>query len=195
MEALLAAVGAVQQHVAAGGLGEEDVADPEAEHAAGVLDRQQGTAIFSGLGHPAFDHLNKALIRDGLFQKAVSLHLVAFQGVLQHVGDEDDDRFAALFPKGPGGLHAVALRHLDVQKDQIAAVFAVLFQKLRAAFAQGHIELHAGFFAVFQQKAMERAAHFRFVVTNDDLDHGRSFYRSLEKSARRKVFAKPPSFR
>ena len=126
-----AAHGVVGQLVAAH-LDVEDVRGVHAHEAVpGLKGDQVAAAGAHGLEHP-FELEGKDRVLHRLDDEVEGADLVAADGVLRHVGHENDLRADAAAAQLVGGVHAVHLGHLYVQKDDVMAAGGSRVQELRA---------------------------------------------------------------
>lgn len=135
-------VQAVVQHLHIAHVGGGDLPD-----AFGGGDHQALAGPAVEIGKGLFQLEGEGKVVHGLEHEAKRLHLVAADGILGHVGDEEEQHLAVGLPDLPGGGHAVQMGHLDVQQYQVVDG-TVALRQLQAVGKTADLQLLAGLTAV-----------------------------------------------
>lgn len=98
---------------------------------------------------------------------------ISADGILRHVGNEHDQHPAVPLPDAAGGLHAVQVLHLHIQKDDVEGG-TVVFQYFVAVGKAGHLKLGAVLAGVTAHIVGQLVAYRGFVLDNGNFNHGRS---------------------
>lgn len=120
-----------------------------------------------GLGQLHGEHVVVHRLQD----KVQGPNLVAVDGVLGHLGDKDQHHLLIRLPDASGRLHAVHIRHGDVQQDDVILRPIVLHQ-VHPAGEAGDLYLHGVGLPILPQKFCQLRAGFRFVLCNSNPQHG-----------------------
>ena len=127
-----------------------------------------GPAVEIGKG--LFQLEGEGKVVHGLEHEAQRLHLVAADGILGHVGDEEEQHLAVGLPDLPGGGHAVQMGHLDVQQYQVVDG-TVALRQLQAVGKTADLQLLAGLTAVPAEIFLQLLGAGSIVLHNGDAKH------------------------
>ena len=117
--------------------------------------------------------LRKRKVRHGLEHVIQRPHRVPLDGILRHVGDEDEQHIVIQLADALGGLHAVEALHLHIQKDDVEGG-TVVFQYFVAVGKAGHLKFGAVLAGVTAHIVGQLVAYRGFVLDNGNFNHGRS---------------------
>lgn len=112
-------------------------------------------------------------LRDRLDEKIERIDLVAADGILRHVRDENDDGVFIHLAQFFRGGEAVEVRHIDVHQHEIVLA-AVIADKCEPVCKFGNGEALACFPLKFFQIGTEHLGVFRIIFYDRDEDHSAS---------------------
>ena len=119
----------------------------------------------------AFQLGAELVVADRLEHEIQRVDLVPADGILGHVGDEDQHDLGVKLADALGRGHTAQAGHLNIQKDDVKAG-AIRLHDLGAIRERGHIQLATALLRVLCDKPAQFFPHGGVILDYGDLCHG-----------------------